>query len=108
MKVQKQATAFAPNFVHSLDASHLVETVRLAKSQGITSFAMVHDSYATTAAETEALTAALTTTFRSMYQQHNVLAELRDRVVAVLGDTEVPAAPLRGDLELGAMRYLFS
>jgi DNA-directed RNA polymerase len=109
MKVRKQARALAPNFVHSLDASHLAETVRLAKSQGITSFAMVHDSYATTAAETEALTAALTTTFRSMYQRHNVLAELRDRVVAVLGDlAEVRPVPERGDLKLGAMPFLFN
>lgn len=69
---------------------------------------MVHDSYATTAAQTQALTAALTTAFRTLHQQHDVLAELREGVVAVLGDTEVPAAPLRGDLELGAMPYLFS
>jgi DNA-directed RNA polymerase len=44
---RKQAQGISPNFVHSLDAAHLMRTVVKCQEAGITSFAMVHDSYGT-------------------------------------------------------------
>ena len=41
---QKQRTAFPPNFVHSLDATHMLMTTLKMKERNIT-FAAVHDSY---------------------------------------------------------------
>ncbi len=41
---QKQRTAFPPNFVHSLDATHMILTAMRMQERGIT-FASVHDSY---------------------------------------------------------------
>lgn len=41
---QKQRTAFPPNFVHSLDATHMLMTTLKMKDQDIV-FAAVHDSY---------------------------------------------------------------
>lgn len=41
---QKQRTAFPPNFVHSLDATHMLMTTAKMKDRGII-FAAVHDSY---------------------------------------------------------------
>ena len=40
----KQKTAFPPNFVHSLDASHMMLTCKKMKDNDL-SFASVHDSY---------------------------------------------------------------
>ncbi|KAJ3387554.1 DNA-directed RNA polymerase [Lobulomyces angularis] len=40
----KQASAFPPNFIHSLDASHMMMTAIKCKKDDIT-FASVHDSY---------------------------------------------------------------
>lgn len=41
---QKQRSAFPPNFVHSLDATHMLMTALEMKEKGLT-FAAVHDSY---------------------------------------------------------------
>ena len=44
LSVRKQQSAFPPNFVHSLDSSHMLMTALRMKERGIT-FAAVHDSY---------------------------------------------------------------
>jgi DNA-directed RNA polymerase len=44
VEVSKQRTAFPPNFVHSLDASHMLMTSLKMKEKGHT-FAAVHDSF---------------------------------------------------------------
>jgi DNA-directed RNA polymerase len=41
---RKQKTAFPPNFVHSLDSTHMILTSLKMKEMGLT-FAAVHDSY---------------------------------------------------------------
>ena len=41
---QKQKTAFPPNFVHSLDATHMLMTTLKMKEKQLT-FAAVHDSF---------------------------------------------------------------
>lgn len=50
----KQRTAFPPNFVHSLDASHMLITSLKMKEKGLT-FAAVHDSYWTHACDVETM-----------------------------------------------------
>jgi len=49
---QKQNTAFPPNFVHSIDSTHMMFTALQCQKEQIT-FAGVHDSYWTHAADTE-------------------------------------------------------
>lgn len=44
VNARKQKTAFPPNFVHSLDASHMLLTAAHMRDKGLT-FAAVHDSY---------------------------------------------------------------
>jgi DNA-directed RNA polymerase len=75
----RQALAVAPNFVHSLDASALMLTVCHCLEQGVTSFAMIHDSYGTHAADTDLLAFRLRAAFVQMYMEHDVLAG-RERV----------------------------
>lgn len=41
---RKQGTAFPPNFIHSLDSTHMMLTCNRAIQEGIT-FSSVHDSY---------------------------------------------------------------
>lgn len=41
---QKNTTAFPPNFVHSIDSTHMMLTALQSKKEDIT-FAAVHDSY---------------------------------------------------------------
>ena len=44
---KRQAQGSSPNFVHSLDAACMHLTVNNCAEQGVSSFAMVHDSYGT-------------------------------------------------------------
>ena len=100
----KNASAIAPNFVHSMDASALMLTIGACLDEGITSFAMIHDSYGTHAGRTDDLARILRQKFVQMYTDHDVLAEFRDTLVARLGpDVELPPLPERGSLDLNAV-----
>ena len=45
INVRKMKSGIAPNFVHSLDAALLAETVLKLRSQGCKNFHLIHDSY---------------------------------------------------------------
>jgi hypothetical protein len=63
----KQKKGILPNFVHSMDAAHLVATARLAKSKGITALSAVHDAFATHAADLETLQQCIRDGFLEVY-----------------------------------------
>lgn len=71
----RQALAVSPNFVHSLDAAAMMLTVGLCLDNGVSSFAMIHDSYGTVAPDMPMLQACLRHAFVDMYEEHDVLAE---------------------------------
>lgn len=114
---RKQALGIAPNFVHSMDGAHLMRTASLSKENGITSLAVIHDSFGTHAADTETLHAVIREAFIQQYTP-NVLEGVRDEVVDLLtklGETELiaelPAVPPMGNLDLSKVRdsdYLFA
>ena len=56
---QKMSSAVAPDLVHSLDASWLMESVNKASNMGVTKFKLVHDSFGTTAANIPKLNMAI-------------------------------------------------
>jgi DNA-directed RNA polymerase len=85
----RQALAVAPNFVHSLDASALMLTVGAGLDEGITSWAMIHDSYGTHAADTDRMATILREQFVRMYREHGVLAEFA--ASNPVKDAEAPA-----------------
>lgn len=100
---RQQANGLPPNFVHSNDASALSRTVVLARANGITNFAMVHDSFGTHAADTQMLSACIREAFVEMYEEHDPLAELeealRERLPPEFHD-KIPQRPARGTLDL--------
>lgn len=97
---RRQAQGISPNFIHSLDASALMFTVDTAASCGIESFAMIHDSYGTTAADTEVLRECLRQSFCQMYQQ-DVLKDFRDEIQKGLPiGVELPPLPAKGSLDI--------
>lgn len=65
---EKQRSAFPPNFIHSLDASHLMLTIIRSTQFGIDAFAAVHDSYATHAVDVPKLSRALRDSFMLMHR----------------------------------------
>lgn len=99
----KNASAIAPNFVHSLDASALMFTVCAGLDEGITSWAMIHDSYGTHAGRTDDLARILREQFVKMYLENDVLQQLRDELAAKLPPevaAELPPVPAKGKLNL--------
>ena len=70
--------AAAPNFVHGHDASHLILTVCDLVDKGITSIAVIHDSFGTHAGRTADLRDSLRAEMVKMYQGRNALQSLLD------------------------------
>jgi DNA-directed RNA polymerase len=64
----KQTNGIAPNYVHSMDACHLMKTVNLSYTD-IQSFSVVHDSFGTHACDMELLSENLRTTFIEIYKE---------------------------------------
>ena len=90
----------SPNFIHSLDAAALTRTVNRCKVLGIKDFAMVHDSYGTHSSFMPMMSDILRQEFVNMYEEHNVLTELRDHAILTLGTDDVPEPPSVGNLDL--------
>ncbi|KAI3405137.2 hypothetical protein KGF56_002093 [Candida oxycetoniae] len=63
---RKHKLAIAPNFIHSLDASHMAMTCDAAVKNGLT-FASIHDSYWTHACDMEKLSSILREKFVELH-----------------------------------------
>ena len=100
---KRQRNGVSPNYVHSLDASALHRTVALASCKGIHNFSMIHDSYATHAADTEYLAELLRTSYVELFTHiegaSSLLAKFRDEIAVMVGeDVEMPELPPTGNL----------
>lgn len=100
----KQRNGIAPNYVHSMDASHLLLTVKhCSEHYGIHSFAMIHDSYGTHAGHAEYLFKGVREVFVNTYTENNVMQDLHDQVALQLDKKnvkELPPIPEIGTLDL--------
>ena len=76
---RKQSMGIAPNFVHALDAAHLMRTVLFCSQDGIKDFAMIHDSYGVHAGHASRLRDNLRDAFIEQYNQP-VLEKFRDEL----------------------------
>ena len=65
---RKQSSAFPPNFIHSLDASHMILTALKCSEMGLT-FASVHDSFWTHAADVDAMNGIIRNEFIRMHSE---------------------------------------
>lgn len=108
-----QVRSIAPNFVHSMDACHLMVVAANMRAQGITSFAFIHDSFGTHACDTDVMAEVLREAFIAIYSG-DALMDLYDQVVAQV-DAETAAAielpPVQGSLDVEDVRvsrYFFA
>ncbi len=98
---RKAASGASPNLVHSLDAAALTFTVGKCVENGVTDFAMVHDSYGTHSPNMPMLNDKLREAFVEMYKEHDVLQNLYDSAVTTLTEgTDVPLPPTKGELDI--------
>lgn len=94
----RQKSAFPPNFVHSLDASHMLLTALDCKQRGIT-YTAVHDSYWTHAGTMNELSESLRSQFVSLYNRP-ILEDLREQWVQRFPELKFKPLPARGDLKM--------
>ncbi|XP_010551348.1 PREDICTED: DNA-directed RNA polymerase 1, mitochondrial [Tarenaya hassleriana] len=96
--VKRQRTAFPPNFVHSLDGSHMMMTAVACKRAGL-SFAGVHDSYWTHACDVEEMNRILREKFVELYEAP-ILENLLESFQKSFPNLTFPPLPDRGDFDL--------
>ena len=72
---RKQVQAFPPNFIHSLDATHMMLTALKCNEMGLT-FAAVHDSFWTHAADVDTMNGIIRETFVRMHSE-DIIGRLR-------------------------------
>ncbi|KIN96613.1 hypothetical protein M404DRAFT_16854 [Pisolithus tinctorius Marx 270] len=89
----KQASAFPPNFIHSLDATHMMLTALECRTRGIV-FASVHDSYWTHACSIDQMSTIIRDTFIALHSS-DILGKLESEFKARYADYKVPLASLR-------------
>jgi DNA-directed RNA polymerase len=97
----RQINAIAPNWVHSMDASHLRATVRKLWDAGMRSFSLIHDSYGTHCSNLDVLAETLREAFVEMYTDNEVLDTFARELQEQLPDgAHLPPPPRKGDLDL--------
>ncbi|KAH6798667.1 male gametophyte defective 3 [Perilla frutescens var. frutescens] len=95
---KRQRTAFPPNFVHSLDGSHMMMTAIACSEAGL-SFAGVHDSYWTHACDVDQMNKILREKFVELYEAP-ILEDLLEGFEKSFPDLRFPSLPERGDFDL--------
>ncbi|KAK3129245.1 hypothetical protein QOZ80_6BG0474680 [Eleusine coracana subsp. coracana] len=96
--VKRQRTAFPPNFVHSLDGSHMMMTAVACRRQGL-NFAGVHDSYWTHACDVDTMNKILREKFVELYDTP-ILENLLESFETSFPTVKFPPLPERGDFDL--------
>ncbi|AHN84679.1 RNA polymerase (endogenous virus) [Gutovirus Vc1] len=101
---RRMGSSCAPNFVHSMDASHLLLATTYFSRAGIKAIAVIHDSFGTHAGKTEELRSLLINSFVDMYLEHDVITNFKEeneeRLMIEI-DVEIPE---QGDLDLEEVR----
>lgn len=106
---RRNTNAVSPNFVHSLDAAVLHETIRIGYKMNITDFSVVHDSFGTHCTNTTELAAALRFSVMRLFEP-NLLAILHEEFQSQT-DTVLPLPPELGNFNLdqvAAATYMFA
>jgi len=111
---EKAANGVAPNFVHALDASHLALTVNAAVAAGVTNLATVHDSFGCLAPQAKRFNEIIREQFVQMYEQNDVLAQVRQQAFCDLtlhNSQRLPERIAYGSLDIQSVltaKYAFA
>eukprot|EP00003_Mantamonas_plastica_P007200 TRINITY_DN16020_c0_g1_i1.p1 TRINITY_DN16020_c0_g1~~TRINITY_DN16020_c0_g1_i1.p1 ORF type:complete len:167 (-),score=39.89 TRINITY_DN16020_c0_g1_i1:19-519(-) len=102
VSVSKQKSAFPPNYVHSLDSTHMLLTALGMQKKDLT-FASVHDSFWTHAGSVDEMNVILRDAFIRLHSQP-LLEDLLESFKARYPHLEFPELPEVGDLDLELVR----
>jgi DNA-directed RNA polymerase len=99
----RQKSAFPPNYVHSLDSTHMMLTALDCKRQGVP-FTAVHDSYWSHACNVDIMAESLRDQFIKLYSLP-LLEQFRQSLVTRFPYMDFPELPPRGTLDLNVVRH---
>lgn len=100
LDTRKMSASIAPNFVHAMDAAHMINTVNLMTDVDKSlHFSMVHDSYATHATDAESLSILIRQSFVQMYMDRHWLLDFKTQIEDQT-DLALPEVPPSGDLDV--------
>ncbi|KAJ4001173.1 DNA/RNA polymerase [Lentinula boryana] len=102
VNTMKQASAFPPNFIHSLDATHMMLTALECRTQGLT-FAAVHDSYWTHACDIDEMSGIIRDTFIALHSS-DVLKKLYDEFKERYRNYKIPLASIHSGVLAKALK----
>lgn len=114
LDTRKQRQGIAPNFIHSMDASHLMLTVNACCDKGVDCFAMIHDSYGTCAGDADIMYKTVREVFVNTYNNNDVINDFYEHVKLLLTPKaleELTEPPKKGTLDLECVNsslYAFS
>ncbi|CAI0394305.1 unnamed protein product [Linum tenue] len=109
VEVRKQRTAFPPNFVHSLDGSHMMLTAMACRDADLR-FAGVHDSFWTHACDVDLMNRLLREKFVELYSMP-ILENLHESFQTTYPGLKFPPLPKRGNFDLNKVlksQYFFN
>ena len=93
-----QKNGIAPNFIHSLDSTHLMMVVNEA---GLSNYTTIHDSFGTSLGEARHLQRVIREQLYKLYTEHSPLEEFRQYVQEMTGeDLSDIVEPPKGNLDL--------
>lgn len=114
LDARRQSSGIAPNFVHSMDATHLRWYVLTAIENGINNFMCIHDSYGALPTDVGMMGKCLREAFIDLYEQNNVLEQFREHMLGSIPEEYhklIPPTPPMGKLDLQQVRnsdYFFA
>ncbi len=106
----KQVDSVVANLIHSLDAAHMMLTVRELAARGLADFAMVHDSYAVHACDVDLMQQVLRDQFVRVHTEFT-LAGFVEQLKSSAPVVELKQTPDLGALDIEKVRdsqYFFS
>eukprot|EP01119_Soliformovum_irregulare_P001637 TRINITY_DN1136_c0_g1_i1.p1 TRINITY_DN1136_c0_g1~~TRINITY_DN1136_c0_g1_i1.p1 ORF type:complete len:903 (-),score=209.58 TRINITY_DN1136_c0_g1_i1:34-2742(-) len=109
VNARKQTTAFPPNYVHSLDSSHMMKACLGMKKANLT-FASVHDSFWTHAGSVDDMNVIIRDTFVELHQEP-LLEDLLKSFQLEYPDLKFPELPRKGELDVSMVKqskYFFN
>lgn len=110
---RKSRSGIAANYIHSLDASHMVLSIISGLDNGITNFFMIHDSFGTLPSDTWQFYHCIRNTLVDIYDDNCVFTNFANECKDRLSDPnrEIAKLPPKGNLDVKAVReseYCFS
>lgn len=93
-----QKNGIAPNFIHSLDSTHLMMVVNEA---GLYNYTTIHDSFGTSLGEARHLQVVIREQLYKLYTEHSPIEEFKKYVEEMTGEdlSDIPEPP-KGSLKL--------